>query len=758
MSSCPYLLLLNPLTEDISTTLKMVSKIIITLFIHFLSTDVYSQEKNDSISLNYDSLKWETLLQSVTIKGQRQLIKTDIDRIGYDVQADETSKTDNLLEMLRKVPMVSLDEQDNIRIKGNSNYKIYKNGHPDPSWSKNAKEIFRSMPASMVKRIEVITDPGAREDAEGVNAILNIVMIEGKGVNGITGILSTTYTDKGQFNGNGYLTSQIGKTIISVDYGYNKMSKKSTSSHKRSERQFKDTGNYLFGNSDSSNPGYLHYADIDASYEVDSLNLLTATFGGYFYNLDVIGNGSTMLSDNSGSLLYSYDNYYHLPDYNHHSWNGRIDFEHKTHRNGERLTISYMLSLTRERHKQENIYSNPINVPFQYNSTINNQQERFTENTFQVDWFRPLSKNQKIDMGMKYINRINSSHQMQTYEFGGNQEEGDDRKLKHTTQVYATYVDYMYIHDKWSARAGLRYEHTFMNAHFPDKKAKDFSHHLNDWVPQASIKYQISDGQSIKLNYSSSISRPGIEYLNPGSVVTPFIIEVGNPSLTSSLEHNILVMYMFVGNRLTLQLTPAYNFSNNGIGIINTASDNIKHSTYENSLQLRRWRLDGYIQWKPFDMTTLVANINTMYTTSLNPSLCLKQKGLSTFYYISATQNLPWKLTLTASAYGQWGHSPNNVYGYSRSYNRYGIAIQKSFLDEDRLAIRLRVSNLFSKWNRNESLDCRGDYTGRVINDQVGRMFVLSASFRFGKLKAKVKKTESTIDNNDIVGGISKSK
>lgn len=733
-------------------------KIIVTLFILILSTDVYSQEKNDSISLDNDSLKWETLLQSVTIKGQRQLIKTDIDRIGYDVQADETSKTDNLLEMLRKVPMVSLDDQDNIRVKGNSNYKIYKNGHPDPSWSKNAKDIFRSMPASMVKRIEVITDPGAREDAEGVDAILNIVMMEGNGINGITGSISSTYTDKGQFNANGILTSQIGKTIISVDYGYNHMSKKTTSSYKSSERQFKDTGNILTGSSNGSNPGYLHYADIDASYEIDSLNLLTASFGGYFYNLDVIGFGTTKLQDYSGSMLYSYDNYYHLPDYNHHSWNGRADFEHKTHRKGERITISYMLSLTRERHKQENKYGNLINGPFTYNATTNNQQERFTENTFQVDWLRPLSDSHKIEMGMKYIDRINSSHQSQTYEFEDNLEEGDDRKLKHTTQVYATYADYMFIHDKWSLRAGLRYEHTYMKAHFPDKKANDFSYHLNDLVPQASIKYQINDGQSIKLSYSTSISRPGIEYLNPGRAVTPYIIEVGNPSLTSSLDHHILLMYMYVGNHLTIQLAPSYKFSNNGIGIINTASDDIRHTTYENSLQLRDWQLEGYMQWKPFDKTTLVANINMMHTTSRNPSLDMEQKGLSTFYYISVTQNLPWKLTLTTSAYGQWGHSPNNVYGYSRSYNRYGFALQKSFLEEDRFTIRLRASNPFSKRIKSESVDCRGDYTGRVINDQIGRMFVLSASLRFGKLKAKVKKTESTIDNNDIVGGISKSK
>ena len=129
----------------------------------------------------------------MVIKAQKQLVKQEIDRIGYDVQADEESKTQTVMDMLRKVPMVTVDGQDNILVKGNSSYKIYKNGHYDPSLSKNAKETFKSMPASMVKRIEVITDPGAREDAEGVDAILNIVMVDGSKMQGMTGVISATY-------------------------------------------------------------------------------------------------------------------------------------------------------------------------------------------------------------------------------------------------------------------------------------------------------------------------------------------------------------------------------------------------------------------------------------------------------------------------------------------------------------------------------------------------------------------------------------
>ena len=137
-----------------------------------------AEAQTDSTAVRKDSVTWNQSLDGVTVTAQRQLIKQDIDRIGYDVQADEDSRTENVLDMLRKVPMVTIDGNENILVKGNSDYKIYKNGHLDPSLSKNAKEILKAMPANSVKRIEVITDPGAREDAEGVNAILNIVMMD----------------------------------------------------------------------------------------------------------------------------------------------------------------------------------------------------------------------------------------------------------------------------------------------------------------------------------------------------------------------------------------------------------------------------------------------------------------------------------------------------------------------------------------------------------------------------------------------------
>ena len=396
--------------------------------------DSTAVSKADSTSVQRDSITWDKELGEVTVVAQRQLIKQEIDRIGYDVQADKESKTKTVMDMLRKVPMVSVDGQDNITVKGNSSFRVYKNGHYDPSLTKNAKQIFKAMPASMVKRIEVITDPGAREDAEGVNAILNIVMVEGNKMKGMTGVVNAFYNTLRHPNLYASLTGQVGKLLVSADGGYGGMSSKETSNRNETDGYFKTTGNRLHSDYDGSNPGHVLFADINASYDIDTLNLLSASFGGYFYKLNIEGDGATQLYGPQGNVLYSYTNHNWMPGYSHHSWNGRLDYQHKTHRKGEQITLSYMLALTRQHTDDETNYSNMVNTPFTYNGYLHTARERFTEHTFQADWLRPLGKGHQIEVGAKYIDRNNNSHNTQL--FYGLPQTTDDR-FEHTTRVLA---------------------------------------------------------------------------------------------------------------------------------------------------------------------------------------------------------------------------------------------------------------------------------------------------------------------------------
>ena len=711
-----------------------------------------AQTQKDSTSVSNDSITWNKELEGVVIKAQKQLIKQEIDRIAYDVQSDEESKTQTVIDMLRKVPMVTVDGQDNILVKGNSSFKVYKNGHLDPSLTKNAKEVLKAMPATMVKRIEVITDPGAREDAEGVDAILNIVMVNGSKMQGMTGVVSASYTSLNHPNFYTSLTGQMGKLLLSVDYGFSKMTDKNSYNRTEVDRTYLNTGNRMLSNSESSNPGDIHYTNLNASYDIDSLNLISASFGGYFYKLNVQGDGSTWLGHDD-QPIYSYNNHYWMPGYQHHSWNGRLDYEHKTQRKGERLTLSYMLALTRQHTDQENTYTELMNVPFPYSGSMMKERERFTEHTFQADWLRPLGKGHQLEIGAKYIDRNNNSHNTQDFY---DTDMLTSNEFQHTTRVLAGYADYIYKRNKWSARAGLRYEYSFMQGSYPDGKGESFDKHLGDWVPQATLKYQLTDAQSLKLNYTTSINRPGISYLNPAASITPTVVSQGNPNLESSHTQRLSLIYSYILPKLTFQFAPAYSFSSGGISSVQTAKGDVRYTTYDNILRYRRFSVEQYVQWKPFDGTTLIINNNLRYEHNENPNLGYCTHGWSDIGYVHLTQKLPWKLRLYLSVNGKIGHSPSGVYYIQHSWYNYYASLQRSFLKGDRLTVRLGANSPFDKYLPSVAETVNGNYRDYQQSWNRGRCFTISVNWRFGSLKSSVKKTEHSIENDDVVGGISK--
>ena len=712
----------------------------------------------DSASVPRDSVAWSKELDGIVVKAQRQLIKQEIDRVGYDVQGDDDSKTQTVMDMLRKVPMVTVDGNDNIMVKGNANYKIYKNGHLDPSLTRNAKEVFKSMPAAMVKRIEVITDPGAREDAEGVDAILNIVMMDGSKLGGVTGMVNLYYNTLNHPNLYTSLTGQVGKLLISGNYGYGGMSRRESENCSETRRTFVASGNSLWSSSEGSNPGGIHFGDINASYDIDSLNLLSASFGGYFYKLNVQGDSHTSLYDAEGTPLYSFSNHYWMPGYNHQSWNGRMDYEHKTRREGERFTLSYMLALTRQHSDQENEYSRLLNAPFSYVWSLQKERERFTEHTLQADWLRPLGKGHQMEVGVKYIDRNNNSRNRQDFEqaLSSSSVESQEQAFDHTTRVLGLYADYIYNKAKWSARAGLRYEYSYMRGSYPDGEGASFAHRLSDWVPQASLKYQLTEKQSLKLNYTTSINRPGISYLNPAVVTSPSVVQQGNPLLVSSHTQRINLVYMYIGQHLTLQLAPGCHFFSNGITTVQTAEDDVRYVTYDNVQRYRRLTFEQYVQWRPFSGTTLVVNNTLRYEHCENPNLGFRTFGWSDNVYVNLTQKMPWKLQLSLSAYGKIGHNPVNVYYVQHSWYGYYASVQRSFLKDDRLTVRLMTNDPFDRFTRYINEGVNGDFRDYSASWNRGRQFAVSVSWRFGSLKASVKKAEHTIENDDVVGGITK--
>jgi hypothetical protein len=719
--------------------------------------------QKDTLKANPDSIAaidttgWSEILKGTTVVAQRKLIKIGVDRISYDVQNDEQAKSANTLDMLRKVPMVTVDGQENVLVRGSSNYKIYRNGHQDPSLSgQNVSQVLKSMPASMIKSIEVITDPGAREDAEGTNYILNIVMKSNSGMSGVTGTLSAALDPfQGIHNESAYITAQKGKFTFSINYSYAYQPKKYREINIQTDNYFKSSGATQSTSIAQKSPVSMHFGEFSSSYEINPKNLLTFSFGGSLFGIKNEEYSSNLMTAGDGSTIYEYDaKSWNLKTPRYYNAHGRLDYQMQTSKPGESLTVSYMYSGNGNKSKRNNDFSNIKTASFDYTGYLNDSKMTTDEHTGQIDYIRPLGQKFTMEWGAKYINRWNKSRTNLEYENATTTSDVHSR-FNHNTQVAAAYTEWMFNSGKWSAQAGVRYEYSYMRATYPDGSASSFHKRLNDWVPSASVRYSFAPTTTLKLGYSSSINRPGISYLNPARVETPSSLSYGNPDLNSAINHNFTLEFMHAGQKMMMTLSPFLNFSNDQISEVQFVQDEKTVSTYDDVLKNRRYGADGFIRYTPFAGTSVIVNAHVENNKMKNNNLGLELDGWSGTAMAFVQQNLPWKLILNVGGGGSFGRSLASVYGYGPNFYYYSASLQRSFLKEDRLTMSLGIVNPFN-WDHNTITmkTVNGDYTGKTRIDFRIRQVGIRISYRFGNLRARVKHVNRSIENDDVVGGV----
>ena len=721
----------------------MQKKTLLSIVVCFTMTTLYAQKTESA-----DTLKGQTL-DEVVVAQRRKLIKNDIDKLTYDVQHDKTAQTKTTLEILKKIPLVTVDGQENIRVQGSTSFKVYRNGHPDPSLSgQNLKDILKAIPASTIKRIEVITDPGAKYDAEGTTAILNIVMMSSSKLQGVSGNVNSEVDTYGSVRLGTYLTTKVGKLTTAVNYNYMHQSRKQTENNREEVYNYVKTGEQKREYGTNSTAATIHFGNISASYEIDSLNLLTASTNFFGYKVDANTQSTNERWDKNSLLIYKFDNNMTTPGYSDLNIGGRLDYQHKTHLDGEVLTLSYMLAATRQHTIFRQMYNNMVNFPVSYTSYDQNTRERFTEHTFQIDYVRPFGKYHKIESGTKYILRYNNSTSLMDYQ--GTTPDMES-KFKHNAQVAAAYLSYIFTAGKWAARAGLRYEFTRMKASYPDGSNADYHANLNDWVPSASLQYKISDSQTLKFSYNTSINRPGIGYLNPAIISTPTAVSFGNANLGSSRNQALHLEYMLVTSKLTLQLSPDYSFTNNGITNIIYEQNRKDVSTYQNVLKSKVFGISSYTEWTPFTGTSFTLNADIRYARITLPTPSIKNSGCGGGIYFNWEQKIPWELTLTTSIGGEYGNRVYDPYAIEGRWFYYDFTLTRRFF-KDKLTVSLSANSPFIKERSTTYRIVRGDYTGYERSVMYPRYFNIGFSWSFGKLNASVKTAARSIENDDLVG------
>lgn len=281
------------------------------------------------------------LLDEVQVLAQKPLVTMDVDKLTYDVASDPDAKYMMTSEILNKVPLLDVDGMGNIKMNGTTNFLILQNGRRT-AVTRHPKEILRSLPAELIKSIEVITSPGAKYDAEGIGGIINIVMqrrYEGHLTN-----LNGAVNNMGFVTGLS-TTTKIGRFSIDGYMNYNRILTPTGSNASHTYNYASESRAYQQTASSHKSRGSTEFANINASYEIDTLQLLTLSLSGMGSQQRLPVWGSTeMWNRDRSQLAYSYLRS-SLAKESFLNGTAGIDYQRTGRYNKQRLTtLSYQIS------------------------------------------------------------------------------------------------------------------------------------------------------------------------------------------------------------------------------------------------------------------------------------------------------------------------------------------------------------------------------------------------------------------------------
>lgn len=651
-------------------------------------------------TLNLDTLLIQDdahLLKNVEIVAQKPLVKMETDKMSYDVQADVDSKTNTVLDMLRKVPMVTVDGQDNISVNGSSSFKVYVDGRPNVMFSSNPSQIFKAMPASMVKSIEVVTNPGAKYDAEGAGGVLNIVMNKTNGaaaasMNGYNGSLSAEVGNRSE-RVSAFVSGQQGKLTYSGNAMYNYGHTDGTEITMSREDKDGSTMRY-YQKGDAKIP--FSMANVSLGLDLDTLSNLSATLGFTDFTMKNTGHPTTSFSGGRYGSGFGYSNAMTMKNINT-GFNGSLGYQRFLNKaRTSNIALTYMLAITPGKTKTTTIYD-PLDPSWagqglvHFNDLYSNDDTRATEHTLLADYTTPVGSAMTLNAGAKYIRRANHSDSKYYNIVEGTEQYNPDNSVdyKNNQDILAGYAEYGLNLAVFSAKAGLRYEHTWEDVKYLVGHGSNFRRDYGNLVPTASMTLNLKPTMNIGLAYNMRITRPGISYLNPYvDRSNPTALTYGNPDLDVQKTNNVSMVFNSYSSKLMLNATLTQSFTGNEMAQYSFLDkDGMLNTTYGNIVKSRRTALNVFANYTVTPATRLMLNGSVSYDDFRSSALQQRNHGWTASGFLGVQQTLPWDLK--ASVFCMASTKRYTLQGYNGGMNIANISLAKSFC-HDRFNVAAR--------------------------------------------------------------------
>ncbi|MFY0605857.1 MAG: TonB-dependent receptor [Cyclobacteriaceae bacterium] len=692
-----------------------------------------------------------TELDQVVIEGKKELIEDKVDRIVYNASQDLTTAGGDASDVLRRVPLLSVDLDGNVSLRGSSNITVLIDGKPSTITAGNLADALRQIPADEIESVEVITSPSARYDAEGTGGIINIITKKNNLEGGTLSVNSSVgYRGSSLGLNAGCRRGKLGLSLGGNGYaGYNILGSFDNQQivTDQSGNQLSSTNQYAETLSSRISGRY----NFGWDYTFNKYNFIG---GGVNYRIfDSRNNQDDRLTE----IMDANDSRSFVQDVFSLTNSNSVDVNFNYIRSFEKKgkEISFISLYSQDTRNNDFSIENVSGAnPF---DTKNENISYNKEFTVQLDYVEPMGENARIEMGLKNISRTVTSD-FQLFQREGNEPysrlegAGISNSFEYLQNVSAGFISgLMELPLDITLQAGGRYEYTTITANFAEGSDLEIGDY-GTLVPSVNLSKKLKENKTLKLGYSRRIARPSLQFLNPNiNAANPLDISQGNPNLLPEFTDQIeLSLSQF--KRSTSVSVSAFVRSTNGSiqSVRETIGQDTVYTTYQNIGEEDAYGINAFASIRKGKLT-LNGGVDAFYSVLTNniddPLFNAQNQGFvfNTRLFGSYKLTDLWVLQM----FGFYRSSRVELQGFTNPFYIYSLSINRNFKN-DKGSIGIGANNFATPRSFLDSEVTTPFLAQRSTRELQLLNFRVNFSYRIGKLKQRAPKKVRKISNDDL--------
>lgn len=722
-------------------------------------TSITITSEKTSTNLGNLSLEEESVaLEEVTVQGQRDLIEEKVDRTIYNAENDKTTIGGDASDVLRRVPMLSVDLDGNVSMRGSQNIRVLIDNKPSTIAASSIADALKQIPADEIKSVEVITSPSAKYDAEGSGGIINIITKK----NNLQGASLSVNSSAGMRGSNLGLNASLRRGKMGWTLGGHGRGGYNINGAFNNEQEVISPDGIvsnILQSADTRTNMLMGRYNLGWDYEINKFNWVSASVGYGLFNFK--NKQDNLLSETymEEVLINSL-----LRQVNMDNLSNNIDFNFNYTRTFEKPQKEFSILGLYSRNNRTNDFVNSLfdqDFDLIASRTKNENASNNQEFTLQLDYITPIGSGdtQILEYGAKNILRKATSDYAYFIADGaeGPYELLDDVQLSnefnYQQNVTAGYLSYTlgFLKD-YTLKTGLRYEYTTIDADFKTEQTAEIPAY-GTLVPSLNLSRKLKNGNMVKAAYNRRIQRPSLQFLNPNiEASNPLQISQGNPLLDPEFTDNYELAYNTYYKEASINLSTFFRNSSGSIQSVRTVQDDgVIYNTFENIGSEKAYGLSLFTNINISNKFSLNGGVDSYYSVLNNnvddPIYAASNEGMVFSGRLFGNYNITD--TWVVQAFGFARGRRVQLQGSQGGFRVYGLSLNKEFKDK-RGSIGFGAENFLTSEFKMNSEITSPTITQRSTNTMRNMNFKINFSYRIGKMSVSTPRRKRSIENQDL--------